>query len=430
MCFWYALVRFSQHLDWVCADMVADAAPSSQSRINGKRLQALVRKQQRESGGLELPHASRTCTVPVIPETPTNFLLDRIPVVTTSVLKNLNSHPRDVSLKFTAVSHTYWINGERTQGSVTGLVHEFANKFDADVIIPLMMNGSRWPRPGYLQLPPSAGIMEQLSVHSQARYLVDLISGCPCNEIAICAEALRLCSEMPSLRDLVCQLALTTEKIKLIWDNNRIEAGNRGTFMHLTFELFLNCSSISFYTVELELFMRYLLTLRHLTAYRTEWCIWATDERLAGSIDFVARREDGQLVLYDWKRSKLLSSKYSNHWRHMSGPLDHLEDCAGIHYRLQLNAYKWILERYYGVIVASMHVVCTHPELHEAGAFVDNVPDMSSEIDAIMVHQRLLAAESHASTQNPESTLQGTMQSLAIASVCPQQIDEISLIDL
>jgi hypothetical protein len=394
--------------------MSHDSALNIKSRINGNRLRALVRKQERNADGLQLPHASRTFTVPAIPEPPNNFLLDCMPEVSSSVLKDLHSHSRDASLVFVADTHTYRINGECTRGSVTGLVKEFANQFDADVIIPSMMNGSRWPRPGYLQLPPPSGIVQQLSVLSQAQDLVYLISCSPCNETAICDEAIRLFSESPHLRALVCALAMTSEQIKLNWEHNRVEAGNRGTFMHLTFELFLNCSPISFYSIELELFIRYLLTLPTMSAYRTEWCIWASHERLAGSIDFVARRTDGHLVLFDWKRTKQLSSKYSNPHQRMAQPLEHLEDCAGVHYRLQLNAYKWILQRYYGVIVASMYVVCTHPELQDAGAFVDEVPDMPSEIDAIMEHQRFMADQYPLTTHSNESTTDGSVQSLVI----------------
>ena len=65
-------------------------------------------------------------------------------------------------------------------------------------------------------------------------------------------------------------------------------------------------------------------------------------------------KPNGHLVLFDWKRSKSLAEKYSNRWQKMREPLSHLDDCAGVHYRLQLNAYKYILEKYYGVCVDDM----------------------------------------------------------------------------
>ena len=76
----------------------------------------------------------------------------------------------------------------------------------------------------------------------------------------------------------------------------------------------------------------------------------------------------------------------------MSPPLQHLDDCAGNHYRLQLNVYKWILQEYYGYTVGAMRVVCCHPD-NEGVAFVDDVPDMQNEVCAIMEIQRSWATE-------------------------------------
>ena len=76
----------------------------------------------------------------------------------------------------------------------------------------------------------------------------------------------------------------------------------------------------------------------------------------------------------------------------MKFPLHKLDDCAGIHYRLQLNAYAYILEKYYGHTIATMSVVCTHPD-NGLTPFIDNVPFMRTEISHMMVEQRRLAWE-------------------------------------
>ena len=67
----------------------------------------------------------------------------------------------------------------------------------------------------------------------------------------------------------------------------------------------------------------------------------------------------------------------------MLAPLSHLDDCAGNHYRLQLNCYMYILEKYYAVKVAAMFVVGTHPD-NAPCAFVDAVPVMPQETEALM----------------------------------------------
>ena len=66
----------------------------------------------------------------------------------------------------------------------------------------------------------------------------------------------------------------------------------------------------------------------------------------------------------------------------MASPLDHLPYSQGINYRLQLNVYRVILEKYYGFVVSSMLVVCVHPDLEVP--FVNEVPHMPTETCEIM----------------------------------------------
>lgn len=66
----------------------------------------------------------------------------------------------------------------------------------------------------------------------------------------------------------------------------------------------LNRYPVKTTTPEMILFLDYVQTLQGLHAFRTEWMIYAEKERLAGSIDFVARDTKGQLHIFDWKRSK------------------------------------------------------------------------------------------------------------------------------
>ena len=118
------------------------------------------------------------------------------------------------------------------------------------------------------------------------------------------------------------------------------------------------------------------------TAWRTEWTIFGDKENLAGSIDFCARLPDGRVVLIDWKRTSGLPQKFKSTYP-MQPPLSHLEDCTGIHYRLQLNVYRHLLENCYDLRVARMLVVCCHPE-HHPEAFVDDVPRLEKETNDML----------------------------------------------
>ena len=184
----------------------------------------------------------------------------------------------------------------------------------------------------------------------------------PSDEIEIALQARNLITNTPKAIYLVQSMCLTSSEIKHMWETKRNMSANRGTWVHAQCELFLTQCPTNLDDPAMILFAKYINTLQGIRAYRTEWQIAGFDERIAGSIDFVARKDDGSLTLVDWKCAANLSRKYQNRCAHMLSPLENLADCAGIHYRLQLNCYKYILEKYYEVVVSNMDVVCSlHP---------------------------------------------------------------------
>ena len=87
-------------------------------------------------------------------------------------------------------------------------------------------------------------------------------------------------------------------------------------------------------------------------------------------------------MLVDWKRTSGLPGKYQS-YQAMRPPISHIADCAGMHYRLQLNVYRHILEKYYNLRVSRMLVVCCHPE-HYPQAFVDDVLRLEREVEDLL----------------------------------------------
>jgi catalase len=64
-------------------------------------------------------------------------------------------------------------------------------------------------------------------------------------------------------------------------------------------------------------------------------------------------------MIVDWKRSKEI--KKTNRWQHGKSIFQHLEDCNYIHYTLQLNIYRHILETKYNKKIIDMFLVVCHP---------------------------------------------------------------------
>jgi ATP-dependent exoDNAse (exonuclease V) beta subunit len=228
-------------------------------------------------------------------------------------LSRINSHPRDKHIYFHEPSHTYYVNNISTGNiSCTGFIHEFFGHFDPKAILTKMRkNPAKW---------------------AQSKYF-----------------------------------GKTDDEIIKEWNDNGKTASEAGTAMHLAIEQFLHgapeqIAPETFDSIEWKYFMKFWKDCGDdLEPYRSEWEVWtSSDIKLCGSIDMVFRRKsDGKFVIYDWKRSKEI--KADNPFGSGLAPLDHLPDCNYWHYTMQLNVYKWMLERYYGLEVADLYIVIIHP---------------------------------------------------------------------
>ncbi len=224
-----------------------------------------------------------------------------------SYLAELNPHERDSRIVFDEGPHIYYID-DSCDGyvSVTTFNHHNFEHFDADAIIKNMMSSKRW---------------------SQSKYY-----------------------------------GQTVDEIKAGWDKNRDEAAEAGTKMHYDIECYYNEVSVENDSIEYEYFKNFLKDYPDLKPYRTEWTVFHEELKLAGSIDMVFEKEDGHLLIYDWKRSKgIVKTNGFGKWGQKEC-IEHLPDTNYWHYCLQLNTYKAILEEKYGKIVDELYLVCLHPE--------------------------------------------------------------------
>jgi hypothetical protein len=121
----------------------------------------------------------------------------------------------------------------------------------------------------------------------------------------------------------------------------------------------------------------------HLEPYRAEWMIWNREYKIAGTMDAVFYdKTDGTYWIYDWKRVQsglepdLEATRYGyvmdeSEWlepvgwyiKKMNGPASELYDTKYWHYCLQLNLYRYILEKDYGLKIKGMVLVQFHPSL-------------------------------------------------------------------
>jgi len=259
----------------------------------------------------------------------------------TTYLAGQNPHPRDAHIHFDEGPHKYTIKGvdginpetdEFT--SVTTLVHQHFEHFDAKKVIAAMMrNQKKWNDP-----------------IANAKYY-----------------------------------GKTAEEIEEMWSKAGQEAAAAGTAMHHEIECFYNQPQQSLApapatnSVEFQYFLNFNreyvsadegATLR---PYRTEWTVFHEEARIAGSIDMVYEMIDPDtatdtattpppLLIYDWKRCREITktnraNKFATH-----PTIEHLPDTNFWHYALQLNIYKYILQTKYGKTVTDLYLIVLHPE--------------------------------------------------------------------
>ncbi|CAE7220712.1 unnamed protein product [Symbiodinium sp. CCMP2592] len=308
-------------------------------------------------------------------------------------LASHNSCDLDTHLQFEAEGHTYFYKGVKVGCSVTTLIHQYSEDFDPLLALSKMKNGTRWPRSEYLDAEMNfssiAGMLKGLDFRYQAD-LVALLQEDKPDVDEICRLFCISRSELKDLDKVIEQFVLHDNEIILLWETKKNCASNSGTWMHAMLEHLFNGYQIMAGKMqgELNAAVRIVSQMENAVVYRTEWCIYAPEEDVAGSIDMVLKDVNNDvLYLLDWKRSEKLEEKYNSYGKTMHAPLQGINDSQGHHYRLQLNIYKWILEKYYHVKVAGMKVVCIHPRYLPDG-FVDDVPDLADEVSALMQCRR------------------------------------------
>lgn len=256
--------------------------------------------------------------------------------ITPTYLSELNHHPRDEHIKFYEEDHKYTVYGEGGYTSVTTLVHQNFEHFDADAIIDKMMSSKKF-------------------LESTHKYF-----------------------------------GMTKQDIKDMWANNGKQASEAGTQTHFNIECFYNNIEVRDDSIEFQYFKNFVKDYPDLKAYRTEWTVWDQDLKISGSIDMVFENPDGTLSIYDWKRVKEI--QYENNFGKyaITDCLKHLPDTNCSHYSIQLNLYKYILEKKYNKKISSLVLVILHP--NNKNYELVEVLDLQKEVQELLgVHKHNLS---------------------------------------
>lgn len=151
-------------------------------------------------------------------------------------------------------------------------------------------------------------------------------------------------------------------------ENDMSELNPRfGTRLHHDAEHHLNghAPKYTMHHPEWTQFLRFVEYLRaqNQTPFRTEITMSVPDLLVCGQADFLAKKEDGTFVLYDWKRTPSIRADGNDlHTRDapdMLPPWSHRKCTSRNTYGIQLNIYRQMLMTY-GIQVNEMYLVCFH----------------------------------------------------------------------
>lgn len=300
--------------------------------------------------------------------------LDPIATYLIEYLSKINKHDRDDRIEFIEEGHIYKIDGNVIKLSCTGLVKRFFPAFDPDRVIK--------------GIKASSDYKNGFSPYSN----------------------------------------MTDSDIKSQWENAGKHASNLGSEMHSNIEFMMNArvhplfsqSKFEFSNSNVEQEMRYFYSFCStyfvnpypLIPHRTEWVIFDEELLLAGSIDMLFKSygplptdpmrshpewtvtklskhkfkdDEERYWIFDWKRAKEIKTSYkfkNVEDKYIKLENSFLENCDYDKYSLQLNIYRYILEKNYGIKIAGMVLVDIHPNYPNYKTF--DVPFLDTEINLII----------------------------------------------
>ena len=304
-------------------------------------------------------------------------------MITPTYLYNKNKHLRDSNISFFEDGHRYVVNGKTDFTSTTTFIHSLFSIFDTESVISSIMKKKDWfnnPDYKYYRMTSQqiADIWKQNSeIASKAgtnmhyniecffnnmQFDIDLKNG---NNFASSLidfdENIQneQCQSNENIQNEQCQSNQNT--------NNEQCQSNENTQneQYQNNEYVIFTESVEDQSKEFQYFKNFVKEIvigEELEPYRTEMLIYDEDVKITGSIDMLYRKKNGEFAIFDWKRSKEISYEGFRGKKSHIECIKHLNDSNFWHYSLQLNIYRYILQKNYGFIVSDLRLVILHPD--------------------------------------------------------------------
>ncbi len=234
--------------------------------------------------------------------------------------------------------HYYECKGKRVGISVTRLIEEYANEFNAEEMAERVAN-------------------------KENRLVEDVLA------------------EWKYKADFACEKGSTChEFVQSLWSNNKyelLEFDKSDNYYKSVFKIQNQAVQFKFDYQE------------HLEHLIDELPIGSEEYDIASCVDHLFYNKlTGGLVLVDYKTNSLMSGYNKKAYKKaMKVPLNHLNDDALHHYHIQLSIYKYLIEKYTGLKVEEMFIVYMSENI-ENYEIID-IPYLKEEVEKILELRRI-----------------------------------------
>lgn len=249
-------------------------------------------------------------------------------------LKKLNKAFKD--FKFFPEDHHYEYKGERVGISVTRLIEDYTNEFDAQAI-------------------------------------AEKVAAKECKTVNEVLDEWKYKNEFACTKGSTCH-----EYAQHLWSKNKYKPlffDNSTEYFHAVRKIKVQAN---------KFYIDYQDRLEHLA---DEFVIGSEEYNIASAIDHLfINKLTGGLVLVDYKTNVDLykSDKYA---KNMKVPLSHLKDTTLNHYAIQLSIYKYIVEKYTDLKIDEFFIVW-FSENNENYEIIE-VPYLEKEVKKILENRRV-----------------------------------------
>ena len=146
---------------------------------------------------------------------------------------------------------------------------------------------------------------------------------------------------------------IDVKTLKKEWKQISKTATDKGKRIHNYLE---NAWKNKYFSDHIKVCDRFIDEHSYLVPVALEFIVADVPNGVAGQFDMLAfNTSNGTFELYDYKTDKEIET--SNRFQKFKAPLEHLDDCNFNKYIIQLNLYKWCLEKYTPVSISAMYIV-------------------------------------------------------------------------